>query len=389
MNLRTLIVSVALALALTDEASASDEPPSTTWPAPPFEAWVAADDDVFVMPRIGRYGPSIAILKYGDVVRVTRCEPACDAPYAWAELAPFGAVRINTLRVTPRDRRGEFLAGAPSFTWARVGRAGAVARSAPSADADVVERFRRDDELVFRRDPMLLASGWLERPGGGFVPASALTVFSASSFRGWQNPPNQFAFVRVDTELTRPDGSTVPAMRYERFEVVGLTRDAVITPSGNLPRANVRVGQAVLRNMRVPVGARWVHVDLEQQILTAYEGERLVFATLVSTGRREGSTRTGVFEVRRKITYTQMRGGGASPYSVEGVPYVLYFDGAVALHGAFWHDGFGQRRSHGCVNLAPADAQFIFDFAPPELPTGWRSVNPIALGLDSLWVEVS
>ena len=64
-------------------------------------------------------------------------------------------------------------------------------------------------------------------------------------------------------------------------------------------------------------------------------------------------------------------------------------DGAVALHGAFWHDGFGQRRSHGCVNLAPADAQFIFDFAPPELPTGWRSVNPIALGLDSLWVEVS
>jgi lipoprotein-anchoring transpeptidase ErfK/SrfK len=163
----------------------------------------------------------------------------------------------------------------------------------------------------------------------------------------------------------------------------------VITPSGNLPRANVRVGQAVLRNMRVPVGARWVHVDLEQQILTAYEGERLVFATLVSTGRRDGSTRTGVFEVRRKITYTQMRGGGASPYSVEGVPYVLYFDGAVALHGAFWHDGFGQRRSHGCVNLAPADAQFLFDFAPPELPAGWRSVNPIALGLDSLWVEVS
>lgn len=387
MTTRTAIAAVVLALALTDEVSASDEPPSTTWPSPPFEAWVAADD-VYVMPRFGRYTPSIAILRYGDRVTVTACQPDCAAPNAWAAIAPFGVVRVNTLRVSPRDRRGEFLAGEPEFVWARVLRAGVGARAEPSAEAPVVERFRRDDELVFRRNDVLAALGYLERPGGGFVAMSDLSVFEESTFSGWQNPPSRFAFVRVDTHLTADDGATRPVARYERFAVRGLTRDTVLVEGGALPRSAVRIGQAHAPNARVPAGSRWVHVDLEQQVLTAYEGSRLVFATLVATGRRDGSTRSGVFEVRRKITYTQMRGGGRNPYSVEGVPWVLYFDGAIALHGAFWHDGFGTRRSHGCVNLSPADARFVFDFAPAQIPTGWRSINPIAAGHSSLWVVI-
>jgi hypothetical protein len=323
MNTRTLIIALAIAAVMGDEASASDEPPSTTWPAPPFEAWVAVDD-VYVMPQLGRYWPTIAILQYGDVVRVNRCEPDCAAPDAWAELAPFGVVRLSSLRVTPRDRTGEFLAGTPEFTWARVRRGGVVARSAPNAEAAVVERFRRDEELVFRNDTALRASGYLERPSGGFVAMSSLEVFEASDFSGWQNPPANFAFVRTDTTLTLADGTTRPVRRYEHFTVLTTTRDSVIVPDGSLPRNAVRLGGPSTRPARVPVGARWAHVDLAQQVLTAYDGDRLVFATLVSTGRRDGSTRPGLFEVRRKITYTQMRGGGRDPYSVEGVPWVLY-----------------------------------------------------------------
>ena len=50
----------------------------------------------------------------------------------------------------------------------------------------------------------------------------------------------------------------------------------------------------------------------------------------------------------------------------------------VGLHGAFWHRGFGHVRSHGCVNLAPLDAQRLFAFTSPHLPAGWTAVLPTA-----------
>jgi len=62
------------------------------------------------------------------------------------------------------------------------------------------------------------------------------------------------------------------------------------------------------------------------------------------------------------------------PYSIEDVPWVMYFQGSYALHGAFWHDAFGHMRSHGCVNMAPEDARLLFAWADPPLPVGWHGV---------------
>jgi lipoprotein-anchoring transpeptidase ErfK/SrfK len=45
------------------------------------------------------------------------------------------------------------------------------------------------------------------------------------------------------------------------------------------------------------------------------------------------------------------------------VPWSLYFNEGAAIHGAYWHDGFGYRRSHGCVNVAAADAMWMFEWA--------------------------
>jgi hypothetical protein len=61
---------------------------------------------------------------------------------------------------------------------------------------------------------------------------------------------------------------------------------------------------------------------------------------------------------------------------VQRVPWVLFFQEHNALHGAYWHDRFGQRASHGCVNLAPRDAQLVFDWAFPPLAPGWESYLP-------------
>jgi lipoprotein-anchoring transpeptidase ErfK/SrfK len=131
----------------------------------------------------------------------------------------------------------------------------------------------------------------------------------------------------------------------------------------------------------IGVDERWIDVDLEGQILTAYEGSRAVYTTLVSSGRGGSATPRGTFRIWAKLATGEMSDDGgddidASPYLMQGVPWVMYFNEGVALHGAYWHDRFGQRRSHGCVNLAPRDAAWVFGWARPRLPPGWEGVLP-------------
>jgi hypothetical protein len=128
---------------------------------------------------------------------------------------------------------------------------------------------------------------------------------------------------------------------------------------------------------------KWIDVDLTRQQLVAFEGQKPVFATLISSGRRNREdpehdfpTPAGTFRIREKHVTTTMDGDVASdgPYSIEDVPWVMYFQGSYALHGAFWHDAFGNMRSHGCVNLSPEDARTLFAWADPQLPPGWHGV---------------
>ena len=129
---------------------------------------------------------------------------------------------------------------------------------------------------------------------------------------------------------------------------------------------------------------RWIDVELTTQTLVAYEGLQPVYATLVSTGRGpvgSGSeTPIGVHRVWVKIAASDMansdRGDLEAHYQLEDVPYVQFFNGAVALHGTYWHRDFGHIRSHGCVNLAIADARWLFAFTGPRLLDGWVAAYP-------------
>ena len=140
----------------------------------------------------------------------------------------------------------------------------------------------------------------------------------------------------------------------------------------------------------IPAGAKWVLVDLSQQTMTAYEGETAVFATLMSSGKvhEETTTYPGLYQVEHKMVYSDMHGEPDDPYDVDRVPYTLYFHKSEGLHGTYWHDHFGTRESHGCVNLSLADAHWLFDWAPPRLPEGWSTIDPGGAGLTSLWVLV-
>lgn len=144
-----------------------------------------------------------------------------------------------------------------------------------------------------------------------------------------------------------------------------------------------------------PEGRKWIDVSIKRQMLVAYEGRRPVFATLISSGRggmgdpaKTHATIRGIFRIHAKHVSTTMDGDEetAESFDLRDVPYTQFFHEGYALHGAYWHDEFGKPRSHGCVNLAPADAAWLFDWTDPPVPPEWHGAVNIDGGT-LVWVH--
>lgn len=129
--------------------------------------------------------------------------------------------------------------------------------------------------------------------------------------------------------------------------------------------------ELVLRESILGVGLeeRWIEIDLSEQKLRAWEGNRLVYEFLVSTGKW-APTPTGDFRIWIKLRSTKMSGGRPGTgtyYYLPNVPYTQYFYNGYGLHGTYWHNNFGHPMSHGCVNLATPDAEKLFYWTSPPL----------------------
>jgi lipoprotein-anchoring transpeptidase ErfK/SrfK len=106
-------------------------------------------------------------------------------------------------------------------------------------------------------------------------------------------------------------------------------------------------------------------VNLTKQRLIAYQGSRVIFSTLISSGVVKHKTAPGVFHIYAKLRSQRMTGGvGAEHYDLPNVPYVMYFYGGNAIHGTYWHHNFGHPMSHGCVNAPTSAAAFLYNWAP-------------------------
>ncbi len=110
---------------------------------------------------------------------------------------------------------------------------------------------------------------------------------------------------------------------------------------------------------------RWIEVDLSSQRLIAWEGKTWVNAVIVSTGKDSTPTPKGTFEVYVKHSTARMQG---DDYDIPDVPHVMYFTGGYGFHGAYWHKNFGTPVSHGCINLAPDKARWLYNFADVGTP---------------------
>ncbi len=226
-----------------------------------------------------------------------------------------------------------------------------------------------------------------ETAGGKYVRAADLEPKPAPPMHDGQLDSAKalpLAIAYRATELYCIAGSTAKRCgtvdKHARFSARGTLEvdgTELIRVGGHraLPEADVRVIDSVERPEDVASDAQWLHINLTQQSLVAYEGDRPVYATLVSTGTPERPTLTGLFRVTRKYLTKTMKGQDEDgPYVVQHVPWTMYYDKAYAVHGAYWHDRFGRTRSHGCVNVPPADARWLYYWSQPALPAGWHAM---------------
>jgi hypothetical protein len=120
---------------------------------------------------------------------------------------------------------------------------------------------------------------------------------------------------------------------------------------------------------------KWIEIVIDHQSLVAYEGTEPVYVTMISTGDKRNPTKYGIFRLWWKKAITDMTSSmaGSERYRVDDVPWAQFFYLGQALHGAYWHSDWGNRRSHGCINMSPKDAKWLFDWTVPSVPAGWLS----------------
>ena len=243
-------------------------------------------------------------------------------------------------------------------------------------------------------------SDFIQIEGGQWVSRNDATYTAPSNFVGVEitdGLEHEFAFV---LDMSRVAVSRYPggprdndAGRFlERYELVNIFATAyddegwrwyMIGPNEWIKQTFVSKVKKTARPEGV--SGRWVAVDLYEQTLVAYEDDTPVFATLISSGLPPNDTREGLFNVWARLPVDPMSGATGAPdaYALQSVPWVMYFDEGISLHGSYWHDYFGYRQSHGCVNLTISDANWIYRW----MLNG--ELNPAAEPMNHVYVHSS
>ena len=333
--------------------------------------------------------PWYAVYPYGFVcsehVRRSKAPPALGGalPLAKDRRLPYDYVLTRGESVPIYTSTADVLAGKPARTLA-AGSNLAVARSLDVGGVPYIETV--DGMLVAKQGLGWLGQGsdWVgvplaPQPGGPAAgPAFAWTLRDKTPVYSEADRKSTQVGVlplRARVALLEESGESDPDRFWQIAEgqwihASNLAEVMIIDPP-----------EGVLGDSRVRLGHdQWIDVDLGEQVLVAYRGRTPVYTTLVSSGKGSPTPR-GNYPIWAKVASMTMANQDYEdkPYMVEHVPWVLLFQGHNALHGAYWHDRFGNRRSHGCVNLAPRDARFIFDWVSPALPAAWTGFIPSEL----------
>jgi len=315
--------------------------------------------------------------------------------WMWSFVWPIILVIVSVVPAWADEPRLDIVEPLVPFRYARVWSAQVPVYPAPGDPAQMVpvRHLLPPNTWVSIQDEIQVDQRvWYCIGKEEYVLISDVLPVSPSTFHGFalgQTCHLPFGFVVADylnvrlrpgVALDNPPLNMLP--RYTVVNILGqeTMNDGVwyqIDPDRYVHSAHVRIVAAMPRPSNVAPDDKWIAVNLSEQTLEAYEGDQMVFATLVSTGLPWWRTPEGLFRIWVKLYTGKMSGGSVETgdyYYLQDVPWTMYFYRGYGLHGAYWHDGFGSPRSRGCVNLSPWDARWLFDWASPSLPQGRRAV---------------
>ena len=220
---------------------------------------------------------------------------------------------------------------------------------------------------------------YVQMPSWEWIQASPRTYSSFQGLEFFDNPRNDFGWIisflenqsRFEPSYTAPGtgqfydrGDLIQV--YDTVEIDG----AIWYQIGPEEWINDWMAKVVSISPGRPEGVesdRWIEVNLEQQVLLVYEDGQLVFATLIASGLEPFYTKPGVFQIYEKNELQTMQGAFETDrsdfYYLQDVPWTMFYDQAYAIHATYWPFVFGFPQSHGCVNLSPGDAKWLFDWA--------------------------
>jgi hypothetical protein len=296
-----------------------------------------------------------------------------------------------------------------------------LASTEPVIELPALPRGLREDRaelrmrstVAYSAETLFQGRSWLLSADLMWMPEDRVRLYPEVSFHGVhldQDAHLPLAFFRgKDRPKYRrlSDGSLEPTgLAFARLSWVELTGRSLEDEGDKFLEVSdgsyVRAKDAVLPELRdrTPWGAKvgekddtglaprgrgtWIDVSVWGGWLLAYEGTRPVFATLVSPGRggtpEEGkdpietaATPTGRFNITGKFKTATMVAPGELIHS--DVPWAQNFTGPYALHGAYWHNDWGELKSGGCVNVSPIDGKWLFEWTEPTAPPGWHGVR--------------
>jgi hypothetical protein len=250
---------------------------------------------------------------------------------------------------------------------------------------------------------------WLMTPDLTLVPADRMRPFRRSTFHGVDLGGDvQLPLAWNRTKGLKPrykkdaSGAMVEAdQAFSAKSFVQITGERVmdgkkaflaLRGAGGLYVAEADVTVTKVRDKLprgIHEGQKWIEVRILPGTLTAYEGSRPVRASLFSPGKGGAPvpgydpyvysmTRTGVFPIEWKDRVATMSPDKGPPTVLwfTDVPHIQYLRAPLAMHASYWHEDFGNPKSAECVNVAPEDARWLFDWTDPTLPDGWGGMRP-------------
>lgn len=242
---------------------------------------------------------------------------------------------------------------------------------------------------------------WYRVPDG-YVHSGKIQQVKWNIQAPWSEIPETGALFEVSVPYTRsfrnadPESDPFYRLYYQSIAWV----EALVTGTDgrlwyrlldDLLKVNYFVRAEHLRRIRpeeltplspgVPAGAKRIDISLANQELMAFEHDRMVFRTRIASGVQDSRPRTngiptatpqGQFYITHKMPLRHMGNGhltaNLEAYELPGVPWVSYFyKTGVAFHGTYWHSDYGRPQSHGCINMRPEEAKWLFRWSTPVI----------------------